>query len=83
MSTSNESMIDLANTIMNHPALEATRERVARRLFDKFRTSNPEERDLINTIMDNEHLFFNEIASIASAAKPDDPKDKEIEPIKR
>ena len=64
-SSSKQAQIEsLAAVIMGHEGLEGLREQVQKKLFDCFRTSNPEEREVINAIMDNEALFFKEVDQI-------------------
>lgn len=65
-SPSNKAQIEsLAKLIMGHDGLDGLRELVQKRQFDSFRISNPEQREVINSIMDNETLFFGEVKKIA------------------
>lgn len=66
MSTSVDAKLDLAKTLLNHSALPAVREDVQRRLFNKFRTATPSEREVINYILDNEALFFKELSALVA-----------------
>lgn len=61
--------VDFANMVLNHPALDAVREEVQFKLFNKFRTASPDEREQINHIMDNEALFFNQLEAIRDDAR--------------
>ena len=60
---------DYARVVLNHDAMEEVRERVQKKLFDKFRVARPEEREVINAIMDNESLFFTELRTVLGEAE--------------
>ena len=59
---------DYARQVLEHPAHEAVREEVELKLFRKFRMSSPEEREVINNIMDNMELFFQQLQVIVDNA---------------
>ena len=84
MSVSPAQLEHFAKFVMTHEALPVFRERIQKGLFDRFRTANHAEREVINAIMDNESLFFNELKSVLNsmASKEDvnDPPEKETKP---
>lgn len=61
MSTSPTQLKAFAELVLSHDALLTVRERVQKRLFDRFRRATPAEREVINAIMDNENLFHEEL----------------------
>lgn len=63
---STETMADFSRLVLDHPAKEQVRTRVQLRLFERFRKASPEERDVINAIMDNEQLFWREIEAVVA-----------------
>ena len=81
MSISPAQMEHFAKFVMTHEALPVFRERVQKTLFNRFRTANPEQREVINAIMDNETLFFKELTnvlnSMAGEEDVNDPPEKE------
>ena len=75
MSTSPERLADFATIVLGHPAAAGVRERVQRRLFEKFRTATPVERDVINAIMDNESLFWRELEALKAETQEESPNE--------
>ena len=69
MSLSPAQLENYANSVLNDDAMQEVRDRVQLSLFKKFRVSNPEEREVINAIMDNENLFYDELRKILGAAE--------------
>jgi hypothetical protein len=63
---SERQLTELARIILEHPEIDNLRERIHHRMFNKFRTASPDEREVINYIMDNEKLFFGELKAIAA-----------------
>jgi len=80
VSTSPAQLEHFAKFVMTHEALPVLRERVQKELFNRFRTASPVERDVINAIIDNESLFFNELTkvlnSMAGEEDVNDPPEK-------
>ena len=68
---------------MEHEALPLVRERVQKTLFDRFRTSSPEQREVINAIMDNETLFFDELKSVLKSMAGQENVNDEVEDNKK
>ena len=68
MSTTKAQLESFAKQLLEHDALEAVRERVRMRLFNRFCTSNAEEREIVNDLMAAENLFFSELKSILGEA---------------
>jgi len=68
----NDAIKDLSGLVLNHPGLDGVRERVQKVLFDRFRVANPEEREIINSIMDAESLFFKELRIISGEQELED-----------
>ena len=68
MSVSPAQMEQFAKTILEHDAVEAVRERIRMRLFNRFCTATPEEREVVNDLMAAENLFFAELKTILGEA---------------
>ena len=68
MSTTPAQLENFAKTLLEHDALDAVRERVRMRLFNRFCSGNPAEREVINDIMAAENLFFTELKTILGEA---------------
>lgn len=72
------------NLMADGECLQEVRDRFQMRMLAKFRKANPAEREMINAIMDNEVMFFDELKAIVAAAETvneepdDDSKDAEI-----
>ena len=63
------------NLMADQECLQEVRDRFQMRMLAKFRKAAPAERELINAIMDNEVLFFDELKAIVAKAETvnDDP----------
>ena len=70
-----------AAAVLNNPAMEEVRNRVKLSLFDRFRTANHAEREIINAIMDNETLFYDELKNILDGAEVVNETEAEEESI--
>ena len=68
MSVSPAQMEQFAKLMLEHDAVEAVRERIRMRLFDRFCRSNAEEREVVNDLMAAENLFFTELKTILGEA---------------
>ena len=83
MSVSEAQLESLAAFVINHEALPVLRERVQKVLFDRFRTASPEQREVINAIMDNETLFFDELKKVLNSMAGQDDVNDEVEDDKK
>ena len=61
-------VLNLANMILNDPALEAVHKRVAEKMLERFRGGSREEREQINYIMDAGLAFLEELQIIIDDA---------------
>jgi len=61
-------LLNLANMILNDPALEAVHKRVAEKMLERFRGGSREEREQINAIMDAGLAFLEELQIILDDA---------------
>jgi len=61
--------VELAKMIVSHPAFEEMQETIHMKLFKRFRTASPAEREVINAIMDNATLFYTEVQSLVDLTK--------------
>ena len=68
MSVSPAQIEQFAKIILEHDAVEAVRERVRMRLFNRFCAATPEEREVVNDLMAAEKLFFTELKTILGEA---------------
>jgi len=64
MSISPAQLASFAEQINNHEALEAVKERVSMRIFNKWRTSDDDKRAILTSTLDAGDLFFKELSVI-------------------
>ena len=74
-------VLNLANMILNDPALETVHKRVAEKMLERFRSGNAEEREQINAALDAGLAFLEELQIIIDDAivlddEEDEPKTK-------
>ena len=69
MSISNNQLLNLAEILDSHEAVPEVRDRMKKRLFERFLSSTLEERKIISDIMDAEKLFFAELQNIIAELK--------------
>jgi hypothetical protein len=87
MSVSETQLQNIAGLILNNDeAVEEIRNRYRLRMFDRFRTATPAQREIINAMMDNEQAFWEEfyslLASIGTVNEEDGDQDTETIPAK-
>jgi len=73
--------INLARTVMNHPALDDVLKLVDEKHLARFRTGNFEAREQVNAAMDSDIAFLSELRSIVAENEPK-TDDDEIVPVK-
>ena len=85
MSVSEAQLQNIADLILNNKeAIEEIRNRYRLRMFDRFRTASPAQREIINAIMDNEQAFWEEMYALLSstgAVNEGDDKDQDTEEV--
>jgi hypothetical protein len=79
MSVSQAQLDHFAKFVMTHEAMPIFRERVQKGLFDRFRTATAPEREVINAIMDNETLFFDEVKKVMTEMTSKESVNDEVE----
>ena len=67
---------DFAKMVVDHPEFKEVMTRVDMRLFNKFRTATPQEREIINAIMDSGLMFVRELRAIADGAEDLEPEEE-------
>ena len=69
MTRGSKHLESFANTVLDHPLLDEVKDRVALKMLRRFRAATPVEREIINSLMDNDLAFFAELRAIVAENK--------------